>query len=149
VAGGVNPTRERIIEQARPLLEPDESVAHVVRALEGPSRWLALFLALVVGLGLTILVQLPLVGLPVFVLVFTSMYARRIILATDQALVVLAGKRFRFVPTRVLARLDVETKIGPFKGLWLRTTLAGRKLYIVPRTAAEARAADADIDAAD
>jgi len=149
VAGGFSTTRERIIEQAAPLLEPDESVAHVVRALEGPSRWLALLLGLIVGLGLTVLVQLPLVGLPVFVLVFTSMYARRIILATDQALVVLAGKRFRFVPTRVLARLDVDTRIGPFKGLWLRTRLAGRTLYIVPRTAQEGRAGDADIDEGD
>lgn len=139
--------RQQIIEQSRPLLQPGEAVAHVVRALEGPNRWLGLGISLLVGLGLGVLLGLPILGLPAFLIVFTRLYARRVILATDESLVVLAGGRFTFRPRLVLDRLDLETPIGPLKGLWLQTTLNGRRMYVVARSVNEVRAADADLQA--
>jgi hypothetical protein len=145
VPGGIVNTREVIIEKSRPFLEPGEVVAHVVKALEGPPRWIAMLLGLVIGIGISILILVPLLGVPLFVLVYTSAYKRRIILATDRALVVLAGGRYRFTPKEVLARLDLETRIGPLQGLFMRTEVDGRRMYITPRTAVEVAAADADI----
>jgi hypothetical protein len=146
VAQGFINTREVIIAKSERFLEPGEVVAHVVRALEGPPRWAALLLALVIGIGIGALIRVPFLGFPLFILVYTGAYERRIILATDQALVLLGGSRFRFTPKKLLARLDVETRIGPTKGLFLRFELAGRRLYLVPRTASELAAADADLE---
>ena len=138
-------TREVIIERSQPFLEPGEVVAHVVKALEGPPRWVAMVAAVVIGVGVSILILVPFLGFPLFVLVYTAAYQRRVILATDQALVLIGGGRFRFTPRKLLARLDIETPIGPLQGLFLRTELDGRRLYITSRTVSEANAADRDI----
>lgn len=138
-------SRERIIENALPMLEPGESVAHVVRALEGPNRWIAMTIALAVGLGMSLVVGL--LGILAMWLVFTRLYARRVLLATDHDLVVVGCGRWRFTPKVVLDRLDLETRIGPLKGLWLETRVGGRRLYVVARTAREVASADADLDA--
>jgi hypothetical protein len=143
--GGFINTREMIIERSRPLLEPNEVVAHVVKAVEGPPRWIAMLLGIVIGVGLSILIMAPLLGVPLFALAYTSAYKRRVILATDQSLVLIAGTRYRFTPKSVLARLDVETRIGPLQGLFLRTVVDGRRLYVTPRTTTEVYNADADI----
>lgn len=143
--GPIN-TRDVILEKVRPLLEPDELVAHVVKAVEGPPRWVALLLALIVGLGLSVVIRVPFLGFPLFVLVYMAAYQRRLLLATDHALVLVKCGRFRFTPKQVLARLDIETPIGPLKGMFLRTELDGRRLYITPRTVQEVAAADADIE---
>jgi hypothetical protein len=145
VAGLIN-TREVVIEKSAPFLEPDEVVAHVVKALEGPPRSLAIILALVIGFGISVVIQIPFWGFPLFVIVYTSAYQRRVILATDQALLLLGAGRYRFAPKKVLARLDLETRIGPVKGLFLRTEVDGRRLYLTPRTVQEAAAADAELD---
>jgi hypothetical protein len=146
-AGWLN-NRDTIIAKAAPLLEPGETVAHVVRAMEGINRWAGVAIALVVAFPLTVLLQVPLAALAIFILLFTSLYPRRIILATDQALVVVKAGRWRFTPRQVLDRLDIETRIGPLKGFWRYTVLGGRRLYIVPRTYSEVHAADADVDQA-
>jgi hypothetical protein len=143
---GLINTREVVIEKARAFLEPGEVVAHVVKALEGPPRWVAMLLGLVIGIGVSILILVPILGVPLFVLAYTSAYKRRIILATDRALVVLNCGRYRFTPRSVLARLDVETRIGPLQGLFLRTEVNGRRMYVTPRTTVEVAAADADIE---
>lgn len=144
--GLVRNTRERLIERSRPFLEPGEDVAHVVRALEGPSRWIAMALAFVVAYGLLLatggFAPLGLVG---FGLVYTRLYARRLILATDRRLAILAGGRFRFTPKKLLDTLPVDTRIGPLTGLFLNTSLNGRRLFIVPRSIRAVAAADADI----
>ena len=145
MAGPIN-TREVLIEKSAPFLEPGEVVAHVVKALEGPPRSLAIILALVIGFGISVVIQIPFWGFPLFVIVYTSAYQRRIILATDQALLLLGAGRYRFAPKKVLARLDLETRIGPVKGLLLRTEVDGRRLYLTPRTVQEAAAADAELD---
>jgi hypothetical protein len=144
VPANLRNTRESIIEQAQPLLLPGESVAHVVRALEGPNRWLAIAVALVVGFGLTFVV--PFLGIIAVWLVFTRLYARRVVLATDQNLVVVGCGRWRFSPKVVLDRLDLETRIGPLRGLWLETRLGARRLYVVARSSRDVADADADLD---
>jgi len=146
LSGWIN-TRERLAEKAQPLLEPGEVVAHVIRAQEGPNKFLGMGLAMFVAFGLSLLLKIPILALPVFLLVHTRLYGRRVILATDEALVVAAGGRFRYTPRKVLDRLDLETQIGPLKGLWLSTTLDGRRLYVMPRCARDVAAADADLDA--
>jgi uncharacterized protein YPO0396 len=120
-------------------------VAHVVRCLEGPNKWLAIGIGLVIGFAAGLLV--PLFGPVVFWLVYTRLYARRVVLSTDRNLVVIAGGRWRFTPKRLVDRLDIETKFSP-KGLWLETTLGGRRMYVVPRTIDEVRASDRDVDEA-
>ena len=145
VPGLIN-TREVVLEKVPPFLEPGEVVAHVVKAVEGPPRWVALLLALIVGIGISIVIQVPFLGFPLFVLVYLAAYQRRLILATDQALVLVGCGRFRFTPRKVLERFDIETPIGPLKGIFLRAELGGRRLYITPRTVQEVAAADADIE---
>jgi hypothetical protein len=146
MSGGFINTREVVVAKSRPFLQPGEVVAHVVKALEGPPRWVAMLLGLVIGIGISILILLPLLGVPIFALVYTGSYKRRILLATDRSLVVLAGGRFRFTPRSVLSRLDLETRIGPLQGLFLRTEVDGRRLYVVARSSPEVHAADADIE---
>jgi hypothetical protein len=141
--------RSKAIVRARPLLNPDEAVAHVIRALEGPNRFVGMGLALLVGFGLSLLLRIPYLALPIFVLLYTRLYARRLILATDEGVVVMAGGRgplfFSFMPTKVLDRLPLETPIGPLKGLWLETRLDGRRMFVVARSAKDVLAADADL----
>lgn len=144
---GVSNARARIVQEARPLLNKGEVIAHVVRALEGPNRWLGIGVGMFAGLGVGVLAGSPVLGIPVMWIVYTRMYARRILVATDQSLVVIDGGRFRFTPKKVLERLDVDTRIGPLKGLFMTARVNGRRLYIVPRSAGEATAADADIEA--
>jgi hypothetical protein len=146
VADGLINTREVIIAKSERFLEPGEVVAHVVRALDGPPRGLAIVLALVIGFGVGGLIRVPFLAFPIFILVYTASYQRRIILATDRSVVLIGGTRLRFTPRKLIERLDLETRIGPVKGLFLRIELAGRRMYVVSRTAAEVAAADADLD---
>ena len=117
-----------------------------MRAPEGTNRWFGIAIAFVIAFPIAGIIRVPFLAFALFVLVFTSLYPRRIILATDQALVVIKAGRWRFTPQTVLARLDIETQIGPLKTFWRYTVLNGRRLYVVPRTYAEVEAADADVD---
>jgi len=137
--------RDAIIEKAAPLLEPGEVVAHVIRGMEGMNRWLGMLIAIVVAFPIGLFVP-PIFIVPIYYLLFTGMYPRRIILATDDAVVVVAGGRLRFTPKHVLDRLDVETPIGPVKGtFWRYVVLNGRRIFVVPRSYPEVVAADADL----
>ncbi|MDQ1424267.1 MAG: hypothetical protein QOD72_1765 [Acidimicrobiaceae bacterium] len=145
VAASFINTREAIIEKAAPLLEPGEVVAHVIRGMQGMNRWLGMLIAIVVAFPIGLFVP-PIFIVPIYYLLFTGMYPRRIILATDDALVVLAGGRLRYAPKSVLDRLDVETPLGPMRGtFWRFVVLNGRRVYIVPRSYPEVVAADADL----
>jgi hypothetical protein len=148
VVTGWRNDRASIVAKAQPLLEPGETVAHVVRAVEGINRWFGIAIAFVIAFPLAGFIRVPFLAFVLFILLFTSLYPRRIILATDQALVVIKAGRWRFTPKSVLDRLDIETKIGPLKTFWRYTVLNGRRMYIVPRTYDEAMAADADVDSA-
>ncbi len=79
------------------------------------------------------LLRAPVLAFVLFIAIFTTLYARRIVLATDRGIVVIKAGRWRFTPREVLDRLDLETKIGPLKGFWRYAVLNGRRLYIVPR----------------
>jgi hypothetical protein len=141
-------TPERLIEKAEPLLEPGEVVAHVVRAQEGPNKWFGLATAITVAVALGYAIP-PVLGMWAAIIGYVLLYRRRVLLATDRALVVMAGGLVRYTPRAVIARYDVETRIGPLKGLWLKTTLEGQRvLWVVPRCVQDVAAADADVDAA-
>ena len=148
MAAGWSNSRENIIEKSRPLLERGEVVAHVVRATQGPNRWLGIVIGFVIAFPLAGLLHTPFLAFALFILIFTSLYPRRIILATDRGLVIIKAGRYRYTPRAILDRLDLETKIGPLKGFWRSTVLNDRRLYVVPRTYAEVLAADEDVDAA-
>jgi hypothetical protein len=144
---GLRNDRRRLIEKARPFLEEGEVVGHVIRAFEGINRWIGLAIAAAVAFGFTVAVKLnPILGAIVLMLVFTRLYARRLIVATDRGVVVLAGGLWRFTPTKLLDRLNLETRIGPLHGIWMETQLNGRRLFIVPRSASEVAESDADLD---
>jgi hypothetical protein len=87
----------------------------------------------------------PFLAAPIAMAAFFSSYPRRIILATDQALVIVKGGRWRWTPKQVLDRLDVDTPIDP-KGMFLRSQLGTRRIWIVPRCIDEVRAADLDLE---
>jgi hypothetical protein len=145
VAASFINNRATIIAKAAPLLEPGEVVAHVIRGMQGMNRWLGMMIAIVVAFPLGLFLP-PIFIVPLYYLLFTGLYPRRIILATDQALVVVAGGRLRYEPKAVLDRLDVETPIGPMKGsFWRHVVLNGRRIYIVPRCYPDVVAADADL----
>ena len=136
--------RETIIAKAAPLLERGEVVAHVIRGMEGMNRWLGMLIAIVVAFP-SVCSCRPILIVPLFTCCSPACTAP-IILATDQALVVVAGGRLRYAPRLVLDRLDVETPIGPMKGgLWRYVVLNGRRIYVVPRSYPDVVAADADL----
>ena len=141
-------TRANLIAKAEPLLEETEVVAHVVRAMEGPNRWLGIVIAFLVAFPIAGFLRVPFLAFVLFIILFTSLYPRRLLLATDRSLVLIKGGRYRWTPKRVIERFDIETKIGPLKGFWRYSEVGGRKLYVAPRTYSEVMAADADIDAA-
>ena len=138
--------RDYLIRTTQPLLEPGEQVANVAKALEGPNRWLGMTVALLLGFTIGLLVQAPIVSLPVFVAAFQLLYAKRLVLATDDAVVVVDAGRLSWKPRRVMARLPVDTRIGPLRGMWLKTTLGGHQLFVQPRWVREVTAADADLE---
>ena len=138
-------SRQNIIERARPLLQRDEVVAHVVRASEGPGKVVAGLGAMAAAVVVGVLSRVPFLVFPLSAIFYTSLYPRRILLATDQALVLLAGTRWRWTPRRVLDRLDVDTPIGPLKGFFMHADVNGRRLWIVPRCVPEVKAADEDL----
>jgi hypothetical protein len=138
--------RDFLIRTTQPLLERDEQVANVVKALEGPNRWVGMTLSLLLGFLIGISLGAPIVSLPVFVASFQLLYAKRVILATDESVVLIDAGRLTWKPRRVLARLPVDTRIGPLRGLWLKTSLGDHTLFVQPRWVKEVAAADADLD---
>ena len=117
-----------------PFLEDGEQVDHVIKALEGMNKWLALALATLVGLGLAVVTRFVLVGVVALFLVFTRLYARRVIVVTDRAVLVLAGSRWTFKPKALLSRLPADTPLKPLKGMWLELQIGGRRLYVSARS---------------
>src|SRR5689334_2410724 len=103
--GGWLNSRERIIERSTPLLEPGEIVAHVIRGLEGPNRWVAIVASFVVAFPLAGILHVPVLAFVLFLALFTTLYARRIVLATDRGIVVIRAGRWRYTPRQVLDRL--------------------------------------------
>ena len=117
-----------------PFLESGEQVEYVVKALAGINRWLGLGIATLIGLGISLPVGSVVIGLVALFLVFTRLYARRLIVVTDRAVVLMAGRRFTFKPSAVIERLPRDTPLTPLKGLWLELHLGDHRLFVTARS---------------
>jgi hypothetical protein len=51
----------------------------------------------------------------------------------------------RFGPRSVVARLEVDTRIGPPKGLFFAVRVGGKRYYVVTRCVQELQDADRDV----
>jgi hypothetical protein len=117
-----------------PFLESGEQVEYVVKALSGINRWLGLGIATFIGLGISLLIGSVVIGLLALFLVFTRLYVRRLIVVTDRAVVLMAGRRFTFKPTAVIQRFPRDTPLTPLKGLWLELHLGDHRLFVTARS---------------
>ncbi|MEV6110741.1 hypothetical protein AB0M28_39490 [Streptomyces sp. NPDC051940] len=123
----------KVADRSRPLLEPGETVLSVRLAQGGMPPVAAGFLlgGLLAISMLVFKVGGALGGLLCGLLV-ASLVTRRVIVRTDQALLLLEyGKlTFSITPRRVLARLPQDTTVAPSGGFWAVTHVAGEKLYV-------------------
>ncbi|HTN79170.1 MAG TPA: hypothetical protein VMK16_05810 [Acidimicrobiales bacterium] len=117
-----------------PFLEKGEEVVFVVRALSGINRWVGLGFATIIGIGVSLLIGSVLLGLLALFVVFSRLYARRLIVGTDRAVVLMSGRRFTFKPTSVIERFPKDTRLTPLKGIWLELTLGEHRLYVTARS---------------
>ena len=120
-------------------LEKGEKVAYVVKGLEGMNRWVALVLATILGLVVSLVVGSILIGLVVLFFLFYGAYARRLIVVTDRGLVLLACSRFRFTPTARIERFPAKTPLRP-TGFWLQVQLGTHRIYVSVRSLRHIRA---------
>ena len=109
--------RDKLAGRAAPYLEPGEQIRYVFQAQEGASPWLigALF------------------------------QKYRIVAVTDRAIVVLGIPWMRSKPNRVVARLPRNTEIGKMSGVFGKTRITGKKMYVHRRFHKDVAAADAEI----
>ena len=121
-------------------LEKGEQVDYILKALTGLNRWAGLGIATLIGLGIFLLVGSVVLGLLSLLIVFTGLYARRLVVVTDRAVVLMAGTRFTFKPTAVIERFPRDTPITPLKGLWLELHLGDHRLYVTARSLRALRA---------
>jgi hypothetical protein len=115
-----------------PFVRKGEKVEYVVKGLEGMNRWLALVLSTALGLVVSLLLASVLIGLVVLFLMFYGAYARRLILVTDRAVVLLACSRFRFTPLGEIERFPIAP-LRP-KGFWLQVRLGTHRIYVSVRS---------------
>jgi hypothetical protein len=109
--------RDKLAQRAAPYLEPGEQIRYVFQAQQGPSPWL--------------------VG---------AIFQRyRIVCVTDRAIVVLSIPRMRSKPDGVVARLPRATEIGRMSGVFGKTRITGKKMYVHRRFHKDVAAADAEI----
>ena len=77
-----------------------------------------------------------------WIILFANAY--RVIVVTDQRILVCKSGRFRTTPVNdIVNELPRNTKIGPGDGLWHKTEALGSKLYINRRYFKDIDAADA------
>jgi|RhiMetStandDraft_4_1073278.scaffolds.fasta_scaffold313261_2 hypothetical protein len=109
--------RDKLAQRAAPYLEPGEQVRYVFQAQQGPSPWLlgALFQKF------------------------------RIVCVTDRAIVVLSIPKMKAKPDGVIARLPRATEIGRMKGVFGKTYITGKKMYVHRRFHKDVAAADAEL----
>ncbi|MGE0881823.1 MAG: hypothetical protein AB7L13_10410 [Acidimicrobiia bacterium] len=144
----MNRLRQQIVDGSKHLLNEGEIVAHVVRTLEGPSRIVAMGIAMFFGVMLSTLAQVSILALPIMLLVFYGLYRKRAILATDENLVLVDCGRWFWKPAKIMERMPIETPIGKPSGLWMQVKVADHRLYVVQRrpNMEEIKAADADLE---
>lgn len=115
--------RETMRVHAQPLLEDGETIERIFPVTSGMHP-LVPILCLVIGVfmpktGWLLTAGLCLVGLGL-VLAFVADY--RVVAVTDRSLVVLSsGAFFVYRAKRLMARLPVDTRVGPMRGfLWVK-----------------------------
>lgn len=112
--------RERITENAQPLLEPGEKIQAVIPA-QTKNGWLG-------ALGL-------------IWLIFVNRY--RPIVVTDRRIVITdSGKWAQAKPTSIVTTLPRTTQIGPAAGIWWKCTSLGDPLFIHKRFHKDVELAD-------
>ncbi len=112
--------REKITENAQPLLEPGEQIQAVIPA-QTKSGWLG--------------------AVGVIWLLIANRY--RPIVVTDQRIIITdSGKMAQGKPRTVVASVPRSTQIGPAKGLWWKCESLGQPLYINKRFHKDVEQAD-------
>ena len=74
------------------------------------------------------------IGVVALFLVFTRLYARRLIVVTDRAVLCSpapAGVQAQGAPVE---RLPADTPLQPLKGMWLELQIGGHRLYVSARS---------------
>ncbi len=112
--------RDRIKENAQPLLEPGEQIQAVIPA-QTKNGWLG--------------------ALGIVWLIFVNRY--RPILVTDRRIAITdSGKWAMAKPTTIVASLPRNTQIGPASGIWWKSTTLGQPLFIHKRFHKDVELAD-------
>ena len=112
--------RDKLGARVQPMLEPGEQVQEVILSQTGPNPFLAVITYLVF-----------------------FMVKRRIIVATDRAIVVIKAGAFTGTSAKeVIARLPRATRLGPVSGLWAKVDINGEKNYIHKRFHGDVARAD-------
>ncbi|MEP7203747.1 MAG: hypothetical protein ABI894_14120 [Ilumatobacteraceae bacterium] len=113
--------RDKIIENARPLLEPGEQIQAVIPA-QTKNGWFG--------------------ALGIFWLIFVNNY--RPIIVTDRRIVLTESGRWKMAQPRSIHKsIERNTKIGPGAGIWWKCTSLGEPLYIHKRFHKDVDKADA------
>ncbi len=103
------------------LLHPGETI-QAVFAAQTTSQWFAL--------------------ISYWIIILSNAY--RVVVVTDQRILVCKSGRFRMTPVKDLLReVPRTTRIGPPHGLWYKTEALGEKLFIAKRFHKDIEAADA------
>ena len=112
--------RERITENAQPLLEPGEKIQAVIPA-QTKNGWLG--------------------ALGILWLIFVNRY--RPIIVTDRRIAITdSGKWAQAKPTSIVTSLPRNTQIGPAVGIWWKCTSLGEPLFIHKRFHKDVELAD-------
>jgi hypothetical protein len=112
--------RDRIKENAQPLLEPGEQIQAVIPA-QTKSGWLG--------------------ALGFIWLIFSNRF--RPIVVTDRRIAITdSGKWAQAKPTTIVNSLPRVTQIGPPSGIWWKSTSLGQNLYVHKRFHKDVELAD-------
>jgi len=115
--------RDTMRANATHLLKPGEAVQAIFVA-QTTSQWFAL--------------------ISYWIIVVRNAY--RVVVVTDQRIMVCRSGRFRMTPVNeVLREFPRDTRIGPANGLWFRCDALGERLYIAKRFHKDIAAADAAV----
>jgi hypothetical protein len=113
--------REKLRENAQPHLRAGEVIEAVI-----PAQTTSAYMALI----------------SYWIIIFANAY--RVIVVTDQRILVCKSGRFRITPVgEVLHEAPRSTRIGPAGGLWHKTEVLGEKLHIAKRFHKDIEEADA------
>jgi hypothetical protein len=113
--------REKITQNAQPLLEPGEQIQAVIPA-QTKNGWLG--------------------ALGIIWLIFVNRY--RPIIVTDRRIAITeSGKWAQAKPTSIIQSLPRNTQIGPPAGIWWKCTSLGEPLFIHKRFHKDVEKADA------